>query len=140
MSNVWATMPYVQLSHKVFVICIKNRQNQIFSEMSLRDVMELPKCLSCQILNLFRTLSSWGSENYRPSAPLLYEVASHVKQLPFRPILLYSVSVARSSQKSYFFPQHDTIDIRHCRPRRGRFMVFRGTTVFLKRFFAQYKL
>ena len=30
-----------------------------------------------------------GSDNYRPSAPLLYEVASHVKQLPFRPILLY---------------------------------------------------
>ena len=42
MSNVWATMPYVQLSHKVFVICIKNRQNNFFSEMSLRDVMELP--------------------------------------------------------------------------------------------------
>ena len=42
MSNVWATMPYVQLSHKMFVICINNRQNQIFSEMSLRDVMELP--------------------------------------------------------------------------------------------------
>ena len=36
-------------------------------------------CLSFQILNLFRTLSSWGSINYRPSAPLLYEVASHVK-------------------------------------------------------------
>ena len=35
-----------------------------------------------------RTLSSWGSGNYRPSAPLLYEVASHVKQLPFRPLLL----------------------------------------------------
>ena len=46
------------------------------------------KCLSFQILNLFRTLSSWGSDNYRPSAPLLYEVASPVKQLPFRPILL----------------------------------------------------
>ena len=45
-------------------------------------------CLSFQILNLFRTLSSWGSGNYRPSAPLLYEVASHVKQLPFRPLLL----------------------------------------------------
>ena len=45
-------------------------------------------CLSFQILNLFRTLSSWGSGNYRPSAPLLYEVASHVKKLPFRPILL----------------------------------------------------
>ena len=45
-------------------------------------------CLSFQILNLFRTLSSWGSINYRPSAPLLYEVASHVKKLPFRPILL----------------------------------------------------
>ena len=36
-------MPYVQLPHKMFVICINNRQNQIFSEMSLRDVMELPK-------------------------------------------------------------------------------------------------
>ena len=46
------------------------------------------KCLSFQILNLFRTLSSWGSDNYRPSAPLLYEVASHVKQLPFRPLWL----------------------------------------------------
>ena len=46
------------------------------------------KCLSFQILKSFRTLSSWGSDNYRPSAPLLYEVASHVKQLPFRPILL----------------------------------------------------
>ena len=36
-------------------------------------------CLSFQILNLFRTLSSWGSDNHRASAPLLYEVASHVK-------------------------------------------------------------
>ena len=45
--------------------------------------------LSFQILNLFRTLSSWGSDNYRPSAPILYEVASQVKQLPFRPLLLF---------------------------------------------------
>ena len=37
---------YVQLSHKMFVICINKRQNQIFSEMSLRDVMELPKCVT----------------------------------------------------------------------------------------------
>ena len=44
MSNVWATMPYVQLSHNMLVNCIDNRQNQLFSEMSLRDVMELPKC------------------------------------------------------------------------------------------------
>ena len=29
-----------------------------------------------------------GSSNYRPSAPFLYEVASHVKKLPFRPLLL----------------------------------------------------
>ena len=35
-------MPYVQLSHKMFVNCIDNRQNQLFSEMSLRDVIELP--------------------------------------------------------------------------------------------------
>ena len=41
MSNVWAAVPYVQLSH-MFVNCIDNRQNQLFSEMSLRDVMELP--------------------------------------------------------------------------------------------------
>ena len=33
-------------------------------------------CLSFQILNLCRTLSSWGSINYRPSAPLLYEPAT----------------------------------------------------------------
>ena len=46
-------------------------------------------CISFQILNLFRTLSSRGSGNYRPSAPLLYEVASHVKQLPFQPLLLF---------------------------------------------------
>ena len=44
--------------------------------------------VSFKILNSFRTLSSWGNGNYRPSAPLLYEVASHVKQLPFRPLLL----------------------------------------------------
>ena len=31
--------------------------------------------LSLKILNLFRTLSSWGSGNYRPSSPFLYEVA-----------------------------------------------------------------
>ena len=31
--------------------------------------------LSFQILNLFRTFSSWGSGNYRPSAPFLYGVA-----------------------------------------------------------------
>ena len=30
-------------------------------------------------MNLFRKLSSWGSGNYRPSAPFLYDVASHVK-------------------------------------------------------------
>ena len=32
-----------------------------------------------KFLILFRTLSSWGSNNYRPSTPFLYEVASHVK-------------------------------------------------------------
>ena len=51
------------------------------------------KCLSFKILNILRTLSSWASDHYRPSAPLLYEVASHVKQLPFRPILLLLLSV-----------------------------------------------
>ena len=40
-------------------------------------------CLSFKILNLFGMLSSWGSSNYRPSAPFLYEVASHVKNCHF---------------------------------------------------------
>ena len=34
-------------------------------------------------MNLFGMLSSWGSSNYRPSAPFLYEVASHVKNCHF---------------------------------------------------------
>ena len=44
-----------------------------------------------KILNLFRTLSSWGSSrpNYRPSAPLLYEVASHVKKTAIPAIIYY---------------------------------------------------
>ena len=63
-------------------------------------------CISFQILNLFRTLSSWGSGNYWPSAPLLYEVASHVKQLPFGHyyifiIIRYSV---QNSETSKFWP------------------------------------
>ena len=33
-------------------------------------------------------MSSWGSGNYKLYAPLLYEVASHGKQLPFRPLIL----------------------------------------------------
>ena len=47
-------------------------------------------CLSFQIQNLFRTLSSWGSINYKTSDLRFSsnEVASHVKQLPFRPLLL----------------------------------------------------
>ena len=61
MSNVWATMPYAQLSLKMFVNCIDNRQNQLFSEMSLRDVMELPSytlkllrcCLACAVLCVY---------------------------------------------------------------------------------------
>ena len=34
-------------------------------------------------LNLFGMLSPWGSSNYRPSAPFLCEVASHVKNCHF---------------------------------------------------------
>ena len=38
---------------------------------------------SFKILNLFGILSPWGSSNYRPFAPFLYEVASHVKNCHF---------------------------------------------------------
>ena len=59
------------------------------------------KCLSFQILNLLRTLSSWGSGNYRPSAPFPYEVASHVKQLPFRPLLLLLLILLHINNKCW---------------------------------------
>ena len=39
-------------------------------------------------LILFRTLSSWGSSNYWPSAPFLYEVASHVKKTAIPAIII----------------------------------------------------
>ena len=55
-----------------------------------------------QILNLFRTLSSWGRGNYRPSAPLLYEVASHVKQ-QYCHSGHYYLSVAYLFCSVYFF-------------------------------------
>ena len=50
-------------------------------------------CLSFQILNLFRTLSSWGSSNYRPSAPFLYEVASHVKKTAIPAIIIIIIII-----------------------------------------------
>ena len=46
-------------------------------------------CLSFKILNLFGTLSPWGSSNYRPPVPFLYEVASHVKNCHFGNYYLY---------------------------------------------------
>ena len=48
-------------------------------------------------------LSSWGSGNYRQSAPFLYEVASHGKQLPFRPLLLLFIIVRKTPQVDYCF-------------------------------------
>ena len=65
------------------------------------------KCLSFQILNLFRTLSSWGSGKYRPSAPLIYEVASHVKQLPVRPLLLLELWVSWPAETATCRPRHN---------------------------------
>ena len=51
-------------------------------------------CLSIQTLNLFRTLSSWGSGNYRPSAPFLYEVASQLNNcLPAIIIVIIIITV-----------------------------------------------
>ena len=56
----------------------------------LRSVEQKVPKVSRGALYLFRTLSSWGSGKYRSSAPFLYQVASHVKQLPFR-LLLYDL-------------------------------------------------
>ena len=46
-------------------------------------------CLSFPILNLFGMLSPWGSGNYRPSAPFLYEVAGDVKNCHFGDYYLF---------------------------------------------------
>ena len=58
MSNVWATMPCVQLSHNMLVNCVDNRQNQLFSEMSLRDVMELPLSVSTTLPTNYDVMGS----------------------------------------------------------------------------------
>ena len=39
---------------------------------------------------LFGMLSPWGSGNYRPYAPFLYEVASHVKNCHFGAYYYYN--------------------------------------------------
>ena len=56
MTVVWATMPYVQLSH--------NRQNQICSEMSLRDVMELPLIIYAVTCDIFYNVTFSGNEKF----------------------------------------------------------------------------
>ena len=43
-------------------------------------------------MNLFGILSPWGSSNYRPSVPFLYEVASHVKNCHFGNYYYYYVT------------------------------------------------
>ena len=52
------------------------------------------------------------------------------------PITSIIVSVARSSPKSYFFPQQNTNDIPRCSLGRLSFTVFRGSIVLRKCFFA----
>ena len=44
-------------------------------------------------------LSSWGSSNYRPSAPFLYEVASHVKNCHFGDIIIIIISIVNLYKK-----------------------------------------
>ena len=51
-------------------------------------------CLPFKILNLFGILSPWGNSNYRPSAPFLHEVASHVKNCHFGDYYYYYERVA----------------------------------------------
>ena len=50
-------------------------------------------CLSFKILNLFGMLSPRGSSNCRPSAPFLYEVASHVKNCHFGDYYYYYIII-----------------------------------------------
>ena len=64
-------------------------------------------CLSFKIRNLFGMLSSRGSSNYRPSAPFICEVASHVKNCHFGDYYYYyyyySRLVACPNQYDLFF-------------------------------------
>ena len=57
-------------------------------------------CLPFKILNLFGMLSSWGSSNYRPTAPFLYEVASHDKNCHFGDYY-YLLLLTRSANVSF---------------------------------------
>ena len=41
-------------------------------------------------------MSLWGSSNYRPSAPFLYEVASHVKKTAIPAIIIIIIMFERS--------------------------------------------
>ena len=58
-------------------------------------------CLSFKILNLFGILSPWGSSNYRPSAPFLYEVASHVKKCHFGDIVIIVIIKLRRLTENF---------------------------------------
>ena len=73
-------------------------------------------CLSFKIMNLFGILSPWGSSNYRPSAPFLCEVVSHVKSchfgdsanLSFRKVMCYS----RTCCASYMFVSKNALNFK----------------------------
>ena len=97
MSNVWATMPYVQLSHKRFVNYTDNRQSQLFSEMSLRDVMELPGCVFFDIVSMLFLIMSFSGRlgliinlvflcivDLKTNNPHLYHVMSPIKCLAIK--------------------------------------------------------
>ena len=72
-------------------------------------------CLSFKILNLFGTLSPWGSGNYRPSAPFLYEVASHVKNCHFGDYYYYyyknRIRDARRYSAEFNYTKQSLVDV-----------------------------
>ena len=84
--RAWDTLATMKLWGRGVMSLIPDRGiivGRVFSPTSQLIRFSHLICPPFKILNLFGILSPWGSSNHRPSAPFLYEVASHVKNCHF---------------------------------------------------------
>ena len=92
--RAWDTLATMKLRRREVVSSIPVRGTIVGVFSPTRQLIRFShlNMPSFKILNLFRILlSPWGSGNYRLPAPFLYEVASHVKKLPFRRYYYYYI-------------------------------------------------
>ena len=89
LSNVGISMLYVD-----------NGSHQIYGEVNINYFRVRIQITSGATVNVIRRVI--GLFYYRPSAPFLYEVASHVKKLPFWPLLLILLICTNMGELSQF--------------------------------------